>query len=44
MARSNTPDSPFVWYKNKALHGLKAPTFHDAVQVFKKCCFAADYV
>src|SRR5687767_11591533 len=40
MARSNMPNSPFVCYKNKDLHGLKAPTFHDAERGFKKCCIA----
>jgi len=44
MARSNTPYGKFVYYKNKYLHELKAPLFHDAAQGFKKCCFATTYV
>lgn len=44
MARSNTPCGLYVSHKNKYLHGLKAPPFHDAVRVFKKCCSAITQV
>src|SRR5258708_26532931 len=40
MARSNTPCGLFVHYKNKALHRLTVPAFHDAGAGFRFCCFA----
>src|SRR5206468_9757487 len=42
MARSNTPCGLFLRYKNKALHRLTVPAFHDAGAGFKYCCFAAN--
>src|SRR5204862_5336799 len=40
MARSNTPCGLFLRYKNKALHRLTVPPFHDAGAGFKFCCYA----
>src|SRR5580765_2060814 len=40
MAHSNTPYGLFVRYKNKALHRLTVPPFHDAGAGFTFCCFA----
>ena len=43
MARSNTPHGLCEVQQNKDLHELKAPSFHNAVPTFKKCCFAAKH-